>query len=118
VRDAALREGLLRLRNAALEGGGNEDDMLLLDLLEALADRVIGPPGRAAFQAQDDTHELEVREGEWGLLHPLSCRRDLLGCPVHDAAAAQMRDDPLLEGRYQVDTDEDGSLRVVADIPS
>jgi hypothetical protein len=60
------------------------------------------------------THVMALREDDWVLEHPLSCRRDsedLTSCPFNDVPIAAWADQDIALGRYEVRID-DGELVV------
>lgn len=61
----------------------------------------------------DTHHVLIIGEDRWTLQHPLACRPNLAGCPMHAEVNAELRDnDRLLNvGSYRVET-RDGELLI------
>jgi hypothetical protein len=60
------------------------------------------------------THVVVLREDDWVLEHPLSCRRDaegLTSCPFNEALTGVWVDQDVKPGRYEVYID-DGELVV------
>ena len=63
----------------------------------------------------DDTHVFELVNGEWSIKHPVACRPNLLGCPVHMLVQAQKSfGPPIPEGRFRVDVVDGDVLKFTA----
>lgn len=76
----------------------------------------VAPALGAALYAIDpsfaDPHHVMLKQaGAWTMQHPLSCRPDLLACPVPDRVWEQDLDAGLPDGRYPVYL-ADGKLTV------
>ena len=62
-----------------------------------------------------DEHVVEVRDTDFGLMHPLKCRPDLLGCATNVALNA-LAGPPAEPGRYSVSLDGKGKVVIGAPV--
>lgn len=80
---------------------------------EASVREIVDRLGTAVRLVLDsDEHVVDVRETEFGLMHPFKCRPDILGCPVHRALTQLGGPRGTAPGRYLVTLDRAGDVVV------
>jgi hypothetical protein len=92
---------------------GYADDLNAREVPEPLPPLESDKVTRAqAEYAAAERHVIDLNENGWTIKHPLSCRPNLLDCPISTAADRDLTSPPAEWGRYVCELDSDGSFVV------